>query len=659
TTDLEEGDDHEFTVAMTSGSTITNVGTQANVIATVDGVAVTTGTETAIGNYLVTTVDGELEILAKKVTITAEDASKTYDGSALTESGFRTTDLEEGDDHEFTVAMTSGSTITNVGTQANVIATVDGVAVTTGTETAVGNYLVTTVDGELEISVRKITMTSSDDSKVYDGQPLTNDTVTVTGDGFANGEGATYSVTGSQTLVGRDEGNNTFTYTLNSGTLAENYSITTVFGTLTVTDGTGADDPGAVDDDFVVSKSSTATECKLGETVTFTITATNIYGEAATIVLTEIEGVTLEQSIFENVPAGDTVTTTATHTITESDILNGSFINTVTAKVGNVEKTASATVTTEAKNGHIIVEKVTTSVPANGQKYVVDEEITYKITVTNDGNLTVTDITVTDELTGDKWAIASLAQGASREFTARYTVSEADAETGSVVNVATASGTSPDQDKPNVPVTPGEDTEMTEPAPVTPVPENPPTPAPTPAPAPAPAPAPTPAPTPAPAPITPDSSEESSEQTVIEDSSTPLAPSNSSEPTEIIDDPTPQTPPSSKPTWALINLLEMLGTVGASIGLLLGLKKKKKEEENEDPYDKDDDEKKTKNGLKISSIVPAVGSVVAFLLTENLAGKMVLTDKWTILMTGILAVQAVLAIASKEKKDEDEEEQQA
>ena len=36
---------------------------------------------------------------------------------------------------------------------------------------------------------------------------------------------------------------------------------------------------------------------------------------------------------------------------------------------------------------------------------------------------------------------------------------------------------------------------------------------------------------------------------------------------------------------------------------------------------------------------------------------MALTDKWTILMTGILAVQAVLAIASKEKKDEDKEEQ--
>ena len=47
---------------MTEDSTITNVGTQPNVIATVDGTAVTTGIEIAIGNYLVTTVNGLLEI---------------------------------------------------------------------------------------------------------------------------------------------------------------------------------------------------------------------------------------------------------------------------------------------------------------------------------------------------------------------------------------------------------------------------------------------------------------------------------------------------------------------------------------------------------------------------------------------------------------------
>ena len=76
-------------------------------------------------------------------------------------------------------------------------------------------------------------MTSASDEKVYNGKPLTNGKVTVSGDGFATGEGATYDVTGSQTVAGSSE--NTFTYTLKQGTKADNYTITTVKGTLTVT----------------------------------------------------------------------------------------------------------------------------------------------------------------------------------------------------------------------------------------------------------------------------------------------------------------------------------------------------------------------------------------------------------------------------------------
>ena len=79
----------------------------------------------------------------------------------------------------------------------------------------------------------------------------------------------------------------------------------------------------------------------------------------------------------------------------------------------------------------------------------------------NDGNLTITDIKVTDELTGDEWTIASLAPGESEEFTASYTVTEDDILAGKVVNVATATGTSPDPDEPDVPVEPGEDPEPT------------------------------------------------------------------------------------------------------------------------------------------------------------------------------------------------------
>ncbi len=153
---LETGDTHTFTVAMTPGSTITNAGTQPNVIETVDGTAVTTGIETTVGNYLVTTVNGTLTVNRKAVIITANDASKEYDSTPLTEGGFTSGELETGDTHTFTVVMTPGSTITNAGTQPNVIGTVDGTAVTTGTETTVGNYLVTTVNGMLTVSQKSI-----------------------------------------------------------------------------------------------------------------------------------------------------------------------------------------------------------------------------------------------------------------------------------------------------------------------------------------------------------------------------------------------------------------------------------------------------------------------------------------------------------------------
>ena len=55
----------------------------------------------------------------------------------------------------------------------------------------------------------------------------------MSGDGFAEGEGAAYTFSGTQTVVGMSE--NTFEYTLNEGTFAGNYDIATSFGTLTVT----------------------------------------------------------------------------------------------------------------------------------------------------------------------------------------------------------------------------------------------------------------------------------------------------------------------------------------------------------------------------------------------------------------------------------------
>ena len=89
------------------------------------------------------------------------------------------------------------------------------------------------IDGKLTIEKRDITLTSADASKVYDGTALTSKKVTVSGEGFAKGEGATYNVTGTRTNTGT--GKNTFTYTLKNGTKAANYNIKKVEGKLTIT----------------------------------------------------------------------------------------------------------------------------------------------------------------------------------------------------------------------------------------------------------------------------------------------------------------------------------------------------------------------------------------------------------------------------------------
>ena len=106
------------------------------------------------------------------------------------------------------------------------------VGTVTVTITGTGNYE-GTVDTSYEITPRKVIMTSADDTKVYDGTALTKKKVTESGNGFVEGEGATYDVTGSQTDVGFS--NNTFSYKLNKGTLASNYTIETKEGTLEVT----------------------------------------------------------------------------------------------------------------------------------------------------------------------------------------------------------------------------------------------------------------------------------------------------------------------------------------------------------------------------------------------------------------------------------------
>ena len=75
----------------------------------------------------------------------------------------------------------------------------------------------------------------------------------------------------------------------------------------------------------------------------------------------------------------------------------------------------------------------------------LNETISYSFTVTNTGNVALSDVTVDDaRVTGVTPAPVTLAPGASQVFTASpYTVTSADLAAGDLVNTATATGTSP------------------------------------------------------------------------------------------------------------------------------------------------------------------------------------------------------------------------
>ena len=186
-------------------------------------------TDTA--NYTITVKYGKLTInkIETPIAITANSNSKMYDGKPLTDAGFTFTEgvLAEGDELQADVV----GSITDFGTATN---KVTGYKVVRGDLDVTKNYTFgDMVDGTLSITKRSVTITSASGTKVYDRTPLTNGVVSVSGDGFADFEGALFYVTGTITEYGRVA--NVFTYELKSNTKADNYVIDTVYGTLSIT----------------------------------------------------------------------------------------------------------------------------------------------------------------------------------------------------------------------------------------------------------------------------------------------------------------------------------------------------------------------------------------------------------------------------------------
>lgn len=154
--------------------------------------------------------------------------------------------------------------------------------------------------------------------------------------------------------------------------------------------------------------------------------------------------------------------------------------------------------------------------------------------------------------------------------------------------------------------------------------------------------------------------EDEPEEEEVEDEETPL-----SDGEEDVDE--GKTPLAKIDVWALINLIAAIITV--LFGLILLLSKRHKNDDEEDEEERqariergEEKEQEQKRGwiCKVLGVLVAIGSVVLFILTEDMSLPMAMTDEWTIWMIIIAVVELVLLLVGRHWKDvDDDEEEQA
>ena len=243
-TGLAEGDTVE---SVTFNGSQTNPGTYENLLVPSEAVIKNAKGDDVKDNYIITYTPGTLVINkltnAITVTITGKQETKEYNGQTQEVVGFTYT-VEGAEHDDVTVTLKTGKEAKASGK--DVLVGTDGTYDATRTypmnltaddfnvsSTKYSNVTIKEVnDGWLKITPIAITLKSGDASKTYDGTALTNTTVNETG-AFVTGEGLTYNVTGSQTVVGTSK--NTYNYAAKAGTTLTNYTITKEEGNLTVT----------------------------------------------------------------------------------------------------------------------------------------------------------------------------------------------------------------------------------------------------------------------------------------------------------------------------------------------------------------------------------------------------------------------------------------
>ncbi|MGD9049992.1 MAG: hypothetical protein PVF77_18205, partial [Anaerolineae bacterium] len=144
----------------------------------------------------------------------------------------------------------------------------------------------------------------------------------------------------------------------------------------------------------------------------------------------------------------DSLTCTASHPITQADLDAGSVMNMAFASGQSpsgdpVTSPTDSTTVTAIRDPALAIQ-----ISASPTTYhEVGDVIQYIYLVTNTGNVTISSVSIDDDLADDESCPAGdLAPDDSLTCTASYTITQADVDAGSVTNVAFATGRDPNTD---------------------------------------------------------------------------------------------------------------------------------------------------------------------------------------------------------------------
>ena len=534
--DVSVGDTLTYTITATNtgGANLTNVVVSDPLVtptggSTPCGLVAPGGSCTLVGTYVVTAADVTAGQIVNTATADSDQTVPVTDDETVVvpspglvvdkpapvnadEDG--SGDVSVGDTLTYTITATNtgGANLTNVVVSDPLVtptggSTPCGLVAPAGTCTLVGTYVVTAADvtaGQIDntatadsdqtapvtddqtvvvpapdLAVDKPAPTNADEDG--SGDVSVGDTLTYTITATNNGGSALTNVVLTDGLITPTGGTTPCLVVLPGGTctLVGTYVVAeadVTAGSIVNTATADSDQtPPVTDDNTVVAPTPTVSIVKpapvnadedgsgdvsVGDTLTYTITATNTGGANLTNVVVSDPLITPTggSTPCGLVAPGGSCTLVGTYVVTAADVTAGQIVNTATADSDQTVPVADDETTSVPSPALTVDKPAPTNADEDGSGDVsVGDTLTYTITATNSGTANLTNVVVTDDLitpTGGTSPCGLVAPGGTCTLVGTYVVTVADVTAGSIVNTATADSdqTPPTTDDETTPV---------------------------------------------------------------------------------------------------------------------------------------------------------------------------------------------------------------